>query len=466
MNNSFRPAEAVPAGTRRSLRTHLRETALLALPVAIGQLGHVMLSVTDSIMVGRLGEVPLAAASLGHGIFILMLVFAVGICNAITPLTAIADGSGDHEQAGITFRQGLLANTVIGALLVISTWLVADLLGYMKQPPDVVDHAIPYLRIMGFSFVPMTIFFSFRAFIEGLSYTKPAMVTILLGNVVNIFGNWVFIHGNLGMPALGLTGAGISSLMVEVFSAAALMLYVLRARAFRRYHPLLQFRSINRPVISRLLRIGLPSGLQYVFEAGAFSFSAIMIGWLGATALAAHQIALNLASVSFMVTLGISHAATIRVGNAFGRGNADDVRTAGFSAVMMGIGTMACAALGFVLFRHVLPALYIDDPTVRGLASTLLVFAALFQISDGAQVVGHGILRGMTDVTIPMLIALGAYWALGVPAGYLLAFEAGWGATGVWMGFVIGLTVAAISFVTRFHILSRRFALAVHSSPS
>lgn len=458
MNTFSRPADTATVGTRRSLRTHLRETAILALPVSIGQLGHVMLGVTDSLMVGRLGEVPLAAASLGHGIFVLMLVFAVGVCNAITPLAAIADGSGDHEQTGITFRQGLLVNTTIGALLVLGTWLVADLLGFMKQPPDVVDLAVPYLRIMGFSFIPMTVFFSFRAFIEGLSHTKPAMVTILLGNVVNVFGNWVFIYGNLGVPALGLTGAGISSLMVEVFSAAALMLYVLRARAYRRYHPLLQFRSINRAVISRLLRIGVPSGLQYVFEAGAFAFSAIMIGWLGATALAAHQIALNLASVSFMVTLGISHAATIRVGNAFGRGNPDDVRTAGFSAVMMGIGTMSLAALAFVLFRHALPALYIDDPAVRALAATLLVFAALFQLSDGAQVVGHGILRGMTDVTIPMLIALGAYWVLGVPASYLLAFEAGWGAQGVWTGFVIGLTVAAISFVTRFHILSRRLA--------
>ena len=441
---------------QRSFRTHIRETAVLAIPVSIGQLGHVMLGVTDSVMVGRLGEVPLAAASLGHGIFVLMLVFAVGICNAITPLTAIADGSNDHDMAAVTFRQGLLLNTSIGAMLVLVTWLVSGSLAWMNQPPEVVELAAPYLRIMGFSFIPMTAFFTFRGFIEGLSYTKPAMVAIILGNLVNVFGNWVLIYGNLGMPVLGLQGAGYSSLAVEVFAALALMVYVLRARVFRRYHPLLHFRGINRPVMMRLLRIGLPSGMQYVFEAGSFSFSAIMIGWLGATALAAHQIALNLASVSFMITLGISHAATIRVGNAVGRGDAGDVRTAGFSAVLMGMSMMALAAISFILLRHVLPALYIEDEAVRTLASQLLILAAIFQLSDGAQVVGHGILRGMTDVTVPMLIALCAYWVLGVPASYLLAFEVGLGTQGVWMGFVLGLTVAALSFVYRFHILSRR----------
>lgn len=441
---------------KRSYAAHFRETAVLAVPVAIGQLGHVMLGVTDSVMVGRLGEVPLAAASLGHGIFVLMLVFAVGVCSAITPLTAIADGGNDREQAAVTFRQGLLLNTAIGSLLVLVTWLIADALAWMNQPPDVVALAKPYLRIMGFSFIPMTVFFTFRGFIEGLSFTKPAMVAILLGNVVNVFGNWVLIFGNLGMPALGLRGAGYSSLAVEIFAALALAMYVLRARSFRRYHPLLHFRGINRPVMARLLRLGLPSGMQYVFEAGSFSFSAIMIGWLGATALAAHQIALNLASVSFMVTLGISHAATIRVGNAIGRGSARDVRTAGFSAVFMGMSMMSLAAVSFVLLRNVLPTLYIDDAAVQAIASQLLILAALFQLSDGAQVVGHGILRGMTDVTVPMLIALGAYWCLGVPASYLLAFEAGLGPQGVWMGFVIGLTAAALSFVLRFHLLSRR----------
>lgn len=448
--------ESLPSSTQRSLKVHFRETAILALPVAIGQLGHVMLGVTDSLMVGRLGEIPLAAAALGHGIFVLMLVFVVGVCNAITPLTAISAGKNDHEEAAIVFRQGLIVNAVLGVLLVLFTWLISDSLRMMGQLPDVVDLAAPYLRIMGFSFLPMAIFFSFRNFIEGLSFTKPAMVIIILANGVNVFGNWILIFGKFGMPAMGLRGAGYSSLIVEVFSAIVLVAYVLRSSDFRRYHPLLHFRSFNRPVISRILRIGLPSGIQYVFEAGSFSFSAIMIGWIGATALAAHQIALNLASISFMITLGIANAATIRVGNAVGRGDGIEVRKAGFSAMFMGMTLMGCAGLSFVIFRNFLPQLYIDDPAVLTVAAQLLILAALFQLSDGIQVVGHGILRGMTDVTIPMFIAVVAYWGIGIPTSYLLAFEAGWGVQGIWAGFVAGLSVAALAFTIRFNKLSRR----------
>ncbi|MFZ1729791.1 MAG: MATE family efflux transporter [Bacteroidota bacterium] len=444
---------------RKSIKDHLRETTILAIPVAIGQLGHVMLGVTDSLMVGRLGEVPLAAAALGHSIFVLVLVFIVGVCNAITPLTAISAGKNDHEEAGIVFRQGLLVNIAMGALLVLFTLLISDSLAMMGQLPEVVALAAPYLRIMGFSFLPMAIFFSFRNFIEGLSFTKPAMVIIILANGVNVFGNWVLISGNLGMPALGLQGAGFSSLIVEIFSAIVLAAYVLRSPRFRRYHPLLQFRSFNRPIIARILRIGLPSGIQYVFEAGSFSFSAIMIGWIGATALAAHQIALSLASVSFMITLGISNAATIRVGTAVGRGDGLEVRRAGFSAIIMGVSLMGLAALIFIIFRDALPKLFISDPAVVHIAAQLLILAALFQLSDGMQVVGHGILRGLTDVTVPMVIAIVSYWGIGIPTSYMLAFVVGWGVNGVWLGFVAGLTAAAISFAYRFHRLSRRMII-------
>lgn len=439
----------------RSIRYHLRETIALAVPVSIGQLGHVMLGTVDSLMVGRLGAVPLAAASLGHSVFVLMLVFAVGICNAITPLTAIAAGKNDHDEAGSVFRHGLLVNGAIGAVLVLVAWLLSGWLGLLKQPPEVAVMAVPYLRIMGICFLPMTVFFSFRNFIEGLSFTKPAMVIILLANGVNVFGNWVLIYGNLGFPALGLTGAGISSLIVEVSAAAALAAHVGRSRSFHRFHPLLHFRGISRPMITRILRIGMPSGVQYVFETGSFSSSAFMMGWIGATALVAHQIALNLASISFMITLGISNAATIRVGNAYGCGDGEEVRRAGFSAVFMAWSIVGFAALMFLTFRHVLPALYIDGYAVRRIAAQLLILAALFQLSDGTQVVGHGMLRGLTDVTVPMFIAIVAYWLIGVPMSYLLAFKAGLGPVGVWMGFVAGLTTAALAFVYRFHCLTR-----------
>lgn len=437
-------------------RRHLRETAALAVPVSIGQLGHVMLTVTDSLMVGQLGAVPLAAASLGHSIFVLLLVLAVGISSAITPLAAIAHGGGDHAEAGIVFRQGLLINSLIGALLIIAAWGVSHFLGLLGQPAAVLELATPYLRIMGFSFFPMMIFLSARNFIEGLSWTRPAMVIIILANGVNVFGNWVLIYGNLGMPALGLNGAGYSSLMVEAFSALAIMYFVLHDRRFDRYQPLLQFRTFNTRMIRRLLRIGIPSGLQYFFEAGSFSFSAIMMGWIGTTALAAHQIAISLASISFMIILGISHAGTIRVAHAVGRRDGAEIRMAGMTATGLALTLMSIAAITFVIFRDQLPKLYVDSANVIELASALLIFAALFQLSDGMQAIGHGVLRGMTDVTVPMFIAIIAYWVIGLPSGYVFGFILGMGARGIWLGFVAGLTTAAVFFHLRFHRLVRR----------
>jgi MATE family multidrug resistance protein len=253
------------------------------------------------------------------------------------------------------------------------------------------------------------------------------------------------------MPALGLNGAGYSSLVVEVFSAIAILAYVLRSSRFTRYQPLLEFRSFNVAMQKKLLRIGLPSAMQYVFEAGSFSFSAIMMGWIGSTALAAHQIAISLASVSFMISLGISNAATIRVGHAVGRKDRVEVRRAGFSAVLLAIGLMSTAAVSFILFRDYFPTLYIDNSEVISLASTLLIFGALFQLSDGIQVVGHGILRGMTDVTVPMFIAVFAYWVIGLPSGYVFGFVLDMGAQGIWLGFVAGLSTAAFAFLIRFH---------------
>ncbi|MCB2204075.1 MATE family efflux transporter [bacterium] len=444
----------------RNLGTHLRETVRLAVPVAIGQLGHVMLGVTDSLMVGQLGPVPLAASSLGNSVFVLMLVLAAGISSAITPLTAIACGREDFDEAGVVFRQGLLVNSGIGILLIALSLFLSTLLDVLNQPSSVVVLAEPYLRIISFSFLPMMVFMSARNFIEGQSFTRPAMVVIILANGVNVLGNWVLIYGNLGFPALGLDGAGYSSLMVEVFSAVAIMVYVLRSKRFTRYRPLLAFHSFNTAMQLRILRIGLPSGMQYFFEAGSFSLSAVMIGWIGAKALAAHQIAISMAATSFMIILGIANAATIRVGNAVGKGDAREVRQAGFSAWVLAISLMSVAALIFIIFRNTLPTLYIDDPEVIHIASGLLIIAAVFQLSDGSQVVGHGSLRGMTDVTVPLYIAIFSYWVIGLPSGYIFAFVFDMGVKGVWLGFVFGLTTAAISFQYRFHRQSRRMAAA------
>ncbi|MEJ2544124.1 MAG: MATE family efflux transporter [Calditrichaceae bacterium] len=300
-----------------SYKAHLKETIKLAIPVAIGQLGHVMLGITDSIMVGQVGAVPLAASSLVNGIVFLIIVFGLGMTLAITPLVSIARGKGQNDQCGVILRQSLLLNSIVMLLLLGIVILLADLIVYMNQEEAVAIQATSYAKIIAFSIIPFMIFQVYRQFIDGLAFTKPAMYVTLTANLVNVFGNWVFIYGNLGMPAYGLDGAGYATLITRSFMAASLMIYVLTVKRYKEYEPTFKFRNINWPVIKELIRVGVPTGFQHFFEVGAFSFSAIMIGWLGSTQLAAHQIALSLASVSFMIILGISAAGTIRVGLDF-----------------------------------------------------------------------------------------------------------------------------------------------------
>jgi len=440
----------------QSIRSHLRATLSLAIPVAIGQLGHVMLGVVDSIMVGKLGAVPLAAASLVNSLFFLLFVTGIGISMAITPLVAIAHGGNSPERCGEVLRHGLLVN--VGSALIFAAlgFVLAKSVWYLNQPFAVAAEAASYMTIMSMCYLPMMIFHGVRQFVEGLGFTRPPMYIVLVANGVNVLGNWLLIYGNLGFPMLGLDGAGYSSLITETVMTIVLLVYAFRSKRCSQYRPSFSFRNIDRSFIRRLLGIGLPSGAQMLFEVSAFSFSAIMIGWTGSVSLAAHQVGISLASLSFMIILGISIAATIRVGNALGSDELQEVRRAGFLAIVLGASIMACFGCLFLVFRRQLPYFYISDPQVLPIASTLLVIAAIFQIMDGIQAVGMGALRGITDVKIPMLISFFAYWVIAIPVGYNVGIVNGYGAPGVWMGFVCGLGTAATSFALRFHFKTKR----------
>ena len=438
-----------------SYKAHLKETIKLAIPVAIGQLGHIMLGVTDSIMVGQVGAVPLAASSLVNGIVFLIVVFGLGMTLAITPLVSIARGKEQKDQCGVILRQSLLLNTVVTLVLLGVLLLLADMIKYLNQEEAVAVQATSYAKIIAFSIIPFMIFQVYRQFIEGLAFTKPAMYVTLAANLVNVFGNWVFIYGNLGMPAYGLDGAGYATLITRSFMAAIMMIYILKAKRYQEYEPSFRFRNINWPVIKELVRVGVPTGFQHFFEIGAFSFSAIMIGWLGSTQLAAHQIALSLASVSFMIILGISAAGTIRVGHAYGRKNINDVRRSGFLTAIFASSVMACFGVIFVIFRDQLPLVFSEDPAVIQIAASLIIVAALFQISDGAQAAGLGILRGITDVRLPMIITFIAYWVIALPIGYILGFTLKMEVVGIWIGLSAGLSAAAIMLNLRFGIKTK-----------
>ncbi len=435
--------------------SHIKKTFYLSLPIIVGQIGQLTMSVADNIMVGRVGTESLAAASIGNALFMLIMVVGMGVSMAVTPLTAIARGAGRDEDCGVVLRQGLVVNMIFGIVLCGLTILAAQSIRYLNQPEAIVAPAILYMQVLGLSMIPLMLFQSFRQFAEGVSFLKPAMVITLIANLVNIFVNWVFIFGNLGAPALGLTGAGIATFSSRIFMAVCLVIVVMTAPALKRFDPSLRYRKLDFSMMKQLLGIGIPGACQYFFEVSAFTASSVIVGWMGARELAAHQIARNLGSISFMGAMGISAAGTIRVSNALGRGNANDVRAAGFSATLLCAVFMGLAGIVFILLRNFLPGLYSLDSQVIDMAAGLIIVVAFFQLSDGTQAVGIGILRGITDMRIPTLLTLAAYWLIGLPAGYILAFPFDLGILGVWYGLLIGLSASALLMMLRFHFQTK-----------
>lgn len=439
-----------------NFKKHFPKTFSLAYPVMLSQLGQVLVGVADSMMVGQLGAVPLAAASLGNSIFTVVMMFGIGVSMAITPLVAAADGEGKHNRIARVFRHGLVINVFAGIILFLLIVMAAPGLYHLNQPAEVVDLAIPYLGIITCSLLPFMVFQTFRQLAEGLSQTKQAMAVVIFCNVINVFLNWVMIYGNLGFPAMGVVGAGWATFISRIFMAIIMFYYVWNSKRYKRYKLSFDFKKLSFPIISKMVNIGVPTGFQFVFETGAFSTAAIMMGWIGVNALAAHQIAINLASISYMMASGLAAAAMVRVGNQLGRNDIKNLREIGFTS--FGMVTIFMLGVGFALItlRNFLPTLYIDDISVVELTASLLIIAGLFQLSDGIQVVGLGALRGMADVKVPTVITLVAYWVIGLPLGYLLAFHFGMNEHGIWFGLLVGLTCAAIMLVLRFNRLSKR----------
>lgn len=429
---------------------HIKETIILAYPVMIGQLGFMMMGVIDSLMVGEIGAAPLAAASLGNSLTMVIFIVSLGVAIAVTPLVAISNGAGNQEECEKYFKQSIIVNIIFGLITLTVIVIISYFIQFLDQPPEVVQQASSYTRILGLSIIPVLIFHSYKQFIEGLSFTKPAMYFSLMANLVNAFTNWLLIYGNLGFPQLGLDGAGWATFMSRVFMAVGLIVYTNRSVNFRNYDMLPAVHSIDYPTIKKILMLGVPSGFQYLFEVGAFSFAVVMVGWIGTKPLAAHQIAINLASISFMIVLGISSAGGIRVGDALGKKDFVNVRTAGITAIVLGVSLMTLFGIIFMSLNKFLPTFYIKDSEVILIASSLITIAAIFQIFDGAQAVGIGILRGLTDIKIPTLITFIAYWIIGLPSAYLFGFIFHFGVIGIWVGLLISLAASASMLTFRF----------------
>ena len=440
-----------------TVKEHYKTNMRIAAPVMIGQLGHTMVSVADSVMVGQLGTMELAAVALGNSLFAIFMVLGIGITAGITPLVARADGKKSRHLQGVLLRHAFWVNLIASIILFAGISLISGSLNFLGQDPEVTTLATPYLIILSSSIVPLMVFMTFKQFAEGLADTRTAMVIIVASNLVNVFLNYVLIYGKFGFEAMGLVGAGWATLIARFLMVIAMWIYVRRAKRFGAYNLRIRFTRYRKRVTFRLLNVGVPIGLQYIFEVSAFSLAAILAGMISATALASHQIAINIASVSYMAVTGLGAAATVRIGNQAGRRDPRNLKLASSTIFKMGIGWMGLTGLAILIFKDQLAGFYSTDPVVLALAGKMLIVVVIFQLSDGIQAVALGALRGFTDVKVPTLITFAAYWLFTLPLAYFLSQHTSLGAMGIWYALAAGLTVSAIMLVSRFRNMLARF---------
>ena len=435
-------------------RLQWRENAPLALPVVAGQVGHIAASVADSVMVGRLGYIPLAAVSLANSILSVPLVFGIGMAYGLTPLVAHAHGQRRKAKGQQLLKNAVAVNAGAALLMTLMAYAMAWGAEQTGQDPRVIDAYRDYFFIVSLSYLPFMLFMAGKQYLEGMGETKIPMRLSLIGNSLNIVLNALLIFGWLGFPAWGMLGAGIATLIARLYMFAGMYVYL-----FRRGIVDLEIWSAARITLHRvwaLLKLGVPTGFQYIFEVSAFALSAWIIGTYGAEALAAHQVAISLASISYMAATGLGAAATIRIGQYLGQRNHAAAREAATSLFILTVLFMTFTGLTFLFGRNLFPFLYTDEVGVARLAGQLLIVATLFQISDGMQATALGALRGIQDVKVPTLFTFVAYYVVALPLEWVIGTYFDWGAVGVWVALAVGLTIAAGAMTWRFY---RRLAV-------
>ncbi|WP_456463530.1 MATE family efflux transporter [Lutibacter sp.] len=440
----------------KNYTSEFKNNLKLATPIMMGSLGHLLVGLIDDIMVGRLGPVELAATSLGNSLVFIALSIGIGFSFAITPLIAESDGEGDEEKGRNIFQHGLILMTILGVAVFGMLLFIKPILYHLDQPEEVVVLAIPYYEIVAMSMIPLMIFQGFKQFADGLSQTKYAMYATILTNVVNIILNFALIYGIWIFPRLELVGAAIGTLISRVVMVVFLYVVLMKKEKFVIYMKRLQFKEIKIKTFKKIISIGFPTALQMLFEVGLFTASVLLAGTLGALPQAANQIALKLASTTFMIAVGIGVAATIRVSNQKGLNNFIELRRIAFSNFLLILIIMFTFSIAFMVFRNVLPWMFTDNLEVIKIASSLLIIAGFFQLSDGLQAVILGGLRGLQDVNIPSGITFIAYWIIGFPVCYYLGRIADLGTLGIWIGLLTALTSSAIMLFFRFNYLSNK----------
>jgi MATE family multidrug resistance protein len=458
-------ATSSAGATRARLTLELTETLKLALPIAATQLGQIAMMTTDLALIGRLGDEAVAAAALAHTVFFVSFTFGMGLVSAVAPLAAQAFGARNPRDVRRALRVGLWAALLISLPMIVLPLFGERILLMLGQAPATAHHAQKYLVGLAWGITPALWFLAIRGFMGAVNRPEPGLWITLAAIPANALLVYLLIHGAWGLPRLELFGAGLATTIVSFAMFLAALWFAASRRPFRKYHVLGRIWRIDWALMRQLIAIGAPISIAFLLEYGLFGAAGLLMGLIGTTALAAHQIALQIAAILFMVPLGIGIAATVRVGHAVGRGDAAAVRRAGFVATLLGIVFMSAMTLAVILGRFAIGRFFFGEAAesagaVIALTATLLMVGATFFVADGIQTVVAGALRGLNDTRVPLLFAAISYWLVGFTAAYGLAFAAGLGAVGVWIGLSCSTAVYATLLILRFRLLTRRLRLA------
>lgn len=435
----------------------IREILRIGLPIMLGQACVIILAFADNIMIGWHSVDELAASSFVNNVMNLFILTELGFATGMTPMIGADNGTGNIKGIGITVKNGLVTNGIIGGISIILLTIIYFCLDHFGQAPELMPYIKPYFAIIGISTLFALGFNVLKQFTDGICRPMISMTLLMIGNLLNIFGNWVLIYGKLGFPEMGLTGAGISTLVSRALILIVFAVYIFKSKKMNEYARAIKDALLSRDKMKGVFKMGYPVGIQMALESSTFTFAAVMAGWLGVIQLAAHQVVITISQLFFLMMQGLSFAVSILVSNAFGRKDLGSVREYARKGYFMTLGISATLSALLYCFRYQAAGIFTDSPEVSAMAVSLFFLLFAYQFGDGLQLCFANVLRGIQDVRPIMYAAFVSYYLIAIPSAYVLGFKTSLGIHGIWLGFPIGLTLAGIFFYARYRSDLRRF---------
>lgn len=436
--------------------SHTRDTIHLAWPLVITQVGQIITGIVDNIFLGRIGPAEQAAGFVANNLYVMLLVFTIGMSYATTPLVTAAHEKNNLLKKASLFKNSLFLNLTVASVSFVVLFMASGLMHYMQQPVEVIALAIPFFDVLIFSILPVSLFFVSKQYCEGLSNTRMALLISVAGNLLNIILNYMLIYGKFGMPEMGYMGSAWASFIARLFMGVSFLILIFQSPVTRELKSVFKSVKVNRKEVAELWKIGFNSAMQFTFEVAAFAISGLMAGSFGKEQMDAHGISLSMASFTYMFATGVASAATIRAGVYKAQNDWIGIKAASFTAIKLVLFVMGTFGIIFLIAHKYLPLAFSVEPEIIKLASSLLIIAAMFQLFDGMQVTIIGILRGLEDVKVPTVITLVGYWVIALPLAYFLAFKVKLETIGIWIALLCSLVFVSAGLFWRLHYLIKQ----------